>query len=379
MTLANFKQFIHDILPPMMFDEFLGLTLWQYGYLFALILVAFIIQRIIQYLLETQIVNILARSGVVIDERNKKFFIIPSGVIIFTLTLRAGLAIPFLPEKLKFILDQGAYIGFTIAIVLASYHLVDVIMLYLEKKAADTANKFDDIFVPLLRKTSKTFILLMGIVIVGEALTLDMKSLLAGLGIGGLAFALAAKDTVGNLFGSLTIVLDRPFQIGDWVVIDGKVEGMIEQVGLRSCRIRTFYDSLISLPNGQLTNVSIDNYGKRTYRRYSTSISIEYDTPVELIEQFCEGIRDIIKAHPFTRKDTYHVYLNDMSASSLDIMLYVFWQVPNWPAELHERHRLLIDIIKLARDIGVGFAFPTQTIHIANNETNPVSSPDLSS
>lgn len=370
MDFISLKQTIRSLLPETMFEQSLGLTYWQWSYLFGLILIAWIADRLARSYIAKFTVKILSRSGIVLDDRNKKFFITPLGILFFAGTLRFGISLSYLPLELKDLINRGAIIAFAISAVLTCYHLVDVVMLYLEKKANETENKFDDILVPLLRKSAKTFVVLIGAVTIGEALTLDMKSLLAGLGIGGLAFALAAKDTVGNLFGSLTVVLDRPFRIGDWVVIDGKVEGMVEEVGLRSCRIRTFYDSLVSIPNGQLTNAAIDNYGQRTYRRLSTQISIQYDTPVELIETFCEGIRQIILKHPHTRKDKFHVYLNNMAASSLDIMLYVFWKVPTWEQELAERHRLLMDIIKLGRKLGVEFAFPTQTLHVINGH-NP--------
>ena len=183
-----------------------------------------------------------------------------------------------------------------------------------------------------------------------------------------MAFAFAAKDTISNLFGSLTVILDHPFSIGDWVVIDGKIEGTVVDVGMRSTRIKTFYDSVISIPNGMLTNVQIDNMGKRNFRRYSTKLGVQYDTPPEKIEAFCEGIRQIIIGHKWTRKDYFHVYFNGMGASSLDILLYVFWEVPDWKSELAERHRLLLDILRLGNEMNIDFAFPTQTLHLQQSE-----------
>ncbi|MBT5095065.1 MAG: mechanosensitive ion channel family protein, partial [Halobacteriovoraceae bacterium] len=243
--------------------------------------------------------------------------------------------------------------------------------------ARESDNKFDDILAPLFRKTAKFFVVAIGFIFIGDSLTLDMKSIIAGLGIGGLAFALAAKDTIGNIFGSLTVLLDRPFRIGDWVHIDGTVEGMVEEVGLRSTRIRTFYDSLITLPNGRLTNAHIDNYGQRKYRRFTTKVGVQYDTSPEKLEEFCQGIRQIIKDHEFTRKDYFHVYFNGFNNSSLDILVYVFWQVPNWAKELEEKHRFLMDILKLGNKMGIDFAFPTQTIHLQgqDNFETPKSSP----
>ncbi len=211
--------------------------------------------------------------------------------------------------------------------------------------------------------------ILLGIIFIGDSLTIDMKGLITGLGIGGIAFALAAKDTISNTFGSVTVILDKPFSIGDYIKISTlNIDGMVEEVGLRSTKIRTFYNSLITLPNGQLNNLHIDNLGKRKYRRLNTTLGLQYNTPPEKIEAFCEGVRQIILTHKYTRKDNFHVYFNKFSSSSLDIILYVFFEVSDWNHELAERHRLLINILRLAQEIGVSFAFPTQTIHMFNDE-----------
>ena len=262
----------------------------------------------------------------------------------------------------------AARVVLTIGLSFFAYSLVDVFFLFIAEEAKKSTNKIDDVLVPLFRKASKVVVALLGLFFVGDALSFNMKNLIAGLGIGGLAFAFAAKDTIANLFGSLTLILDRPFGVGDWVKIDGDLEGTVVEVGIRSTRVRTFYDSVIAIPNGHLANVHIDNYGQRTYRRLSTKISIEYSTPPEKIEAFCEGIRQIIATHKWTRKNYFHVYLNELASSSLDILLYVFWQVPSWSKELAERHRLLLDVLRLGKELGIEFAFPTRTLHLFNEE-----------
>jgi MscS family membrane protein len=163
-------------------------------------------------------------------------------------------------------------------------------------------------------------------------------------------------------------LIDRPFQIGDWVTI-GAADGTVESVGVRSTRIRTFYNSLITIPNSQLINATIDNWGARKFRRITCTIGIAYDTPPEKIDAFCEAIREIIRQHPYTRKDYFHVYLNEFSNSSLGILLYAFVQTPDWSTELREKHRLYNDIIRVAKSLKIEFAFPTQTVYLRNEET----------
>jgi len=174
---------------------------------------------------------------------------------------------------------------------------------------------------------------------------------------------LAAQDTIRNLFGSLTIFLDRPFQIGDWVVGTG-FEGTVEEVGFRATRVRTFYNSLVYVPNGKLTDMIIDNMGARVFRRYRAMLAITYDTPPELIDAFCEGLREIVQKHPDTRKDAFFIYMHEMGSASLNILFQIFFKVKTFPEEFQARHEIILQTLHLAKALGVRFAFPTQTIHI---------------
>ncbi|MEZ4248966.1 MAG: mechanosensitive ion channel family protein [Polyangiales bacterium] len=268
----------------------------------------------------------------------------------------------------------------TTATVLLLYRLVDFAADLFAKRAERTESKFDDQIVPLVRKTSKVFVAVVGVIFVLQNLDVDVGSLLAGVSLGGLAFTLAAKDTVANLFGSVSIFADQPFQIGDWVVIDGH-EGVIEEVGMRSTRIRTFYDSLITIPNSKVADAAIDNYGRRRFRRQTFEVGITYDSSVEQVEAFVEGIRAILKANPAVRKDAYEVHFRHFGASALQVFVYFFFQVGSWSDELRQRHNVLLEIMRLAKRVGVDFAFPTQTLHLETLATartiEPRRAPDL--
>ncbi len=196
-----------------------------------------------------------------------------------------------------------------------------------------------------------------------DRIGLPAYSVLTGLGVGSLAIALAARETLANLLGSIAIMLDRPFAIGDWIKLND-AEGTVEDIGFRSTRIRTFYDSQLSVPNSVTMGATIDNMGRRNYRRVYTTLAVRYDTPPERIEAFVEGIKAVIIAAPSTRKDEFHVVLNDFAPSSLSIMLYFFLQVPDWSTELVERQRVLLEIVRLAERLEVKFAFPTQTVEV---------------
>ncbi len=252
--------------------------------------------------------------------------------------------------------------------VWCAYRSVDVVSEFIERQATETTSRMDDLLAPFVRKSLKVLVTVFGIVFVASNINIDVTSLVAGLGIGGLALALAAQDTLSNLFGSLTVLFDRPFQVGDWVVIGGDIEGTVEELGFRSTRIRTFYNSVITVPNAKLISVQVDNLGERRYRRIKALLSLTYNTQPDKIEAFCEGIRELIRTHPYTRKDYFHVWLNQFGGSSLDVLLYCFVKTPDWSTELREKHRLFLDILRLAKELGIEFAFPTQTIYMAKDD-----------
>jgi len=244
-----------------------------------------------------------------------------------------------------------------------AYRLVDVLTDWLDVKASGTESRLDDQLVPLLRKTLKVFIAVVGAIFVLQNLNVDVGSLLAGLGLGGLAFALAAKDSVANFFGSLVVFVDKPFQIGDWVMIDG-IEGTVEEVGFRTTRVRTFYNSLVTIPNAKMTATPIDNYGARRWRRYVANLGLQYDTPPERMEAFCQGVREIIQRLPGMRKDFSCVEFDKYGDSALNVLVYCFMDAADWSEEMRIRTRLNLEMLRLAADLGVSYAFPTRTLHI---------------
>lgn len=243
------------------------------------------------------------------------------------------------------------------------YRMSVLLTLYLEKLAGKTESKIDDQVVQLVSRSIKIFVFSLGVLLALQNMGIQIFSLIAGLGLGGLALALAAKDSLANFFGSIMLMLDRPFRVGDWVIAGGE-EGTVEDIGFRSTRIRTFYNSLISIPNSKIATSSIDNMGLRDYRRVKTTIGITYDTPPEKVEAFVKGIKDIIKNSLSTRKDYFHVVFTDFGPSSLNILLYFFLKVPDWSTELVERQKIFLEIKRLAAALEVNFAFPTQSLHI---------------
>ncbi len=202
----------------------------------------------------------------------------------------------------------------------------------------------------------------------------DMTAVLTGLGIGGLAFALGAQDALKNLFGSFTLLADRPFVVGEIVQIGSQDLGVVEVVGLRSTRIRTNDDTLLIVPNSNLTTMNITNFGRRRYRRYLTRIGLAYSTAREQLIRFRDGLRELIRKQPRTRKEVFEVAINDLAASAIEVLVSVFFEVADRQQELAARDALILDILRLAEELNVELAYPTQTIHLvsADQANQPV-------
>ncbi|MES9944837.1 MAG: mechanosensitive ion channel domain-containing protein [Candidatus Thiodiazotropha sp.] len=349
---------------------------WQWIGLLLTILAGVVIDKLITLFLKTSVRR--WRNGTRHNEFKEisEDILRPLGLMAMAIVWWGSLNLMGLPENVMLVLLLAVKFLASISGVWAAYRLVDLVSAYLHKQAELSDNKLDDALVPLIPRTLKVFITVIGFVFIADNLNVDISSLLAGLGLGGLAFALAAKDMVQNLFGSVTVLMDRTFSVGDWIIVDD-VEGSVERIGFRSTRVRTFYNSVVTVPNSKFITATVDNMGERRYRRLSCKLSLTYDTPPDRIEAFCEGVRELVRQHPYMRKDYYHAYLNEFAASSLDVLLYVFWETPEWNTELRERHRFMLDILRLAQKLGVEFAFPTQTLYMKKEDEAAASATEM--
>ena len=279
------------------------------------------------------------------------------------------------PTVVEDIVHQLASLLGAVALVMLGFRGVDIFTDVLGRRAELTDSRFDDQLVPLVNTGLKIVTLLIGMLFILGNLGVNVTSLVAGLGLGGLAVALAAQDTFRNLLGGVTIFADRPFQVGDWVVV-GSIEGTVEHVGFRSSRVRTFYNSVVTVPNARIVDTHVDNMGLRQWRRYRTTLGLAYHTTPDQVQAFVEGVRAVIRANPEMRKDYYIVEFTEFGASSLEVLLYCFIDAPDWNAELRTRHVLNLDIMRLAEELGVEFAFPTQTLHVASMPGQPAEVPE---
>ncbi|MFP4370419.1 MAG: mechanosensitive ion channel family protein [Candidatus Kapaibacterium sp.] len=353
-----------EMLPAFSREKFLGLYLWQYFGFFLYVSLAYLFYRVFSWIFGYFVIRVLVRFAKDdIASRYIKPIARPLSFLLVLLLLKI-----FIP-LLRMPVETGAFVLmlvnslFPVTLAITAFRLTDFVGELMSRLASKTKTTIDDNIVPMLKRILKVVIVIIGAIYFLEAIDIAIIPLLAGLSIGGLAFALAAQDTIKHFFGSITIFTDQPFEIGDWIIFDGG-EGTVEHVGMRSTRVRTFYNSLISIPNGKLADAKVDNMGRRKYRRYSTNIAITYDTPPDLIEAYVEGLKKIVEEHPATWKEYYNIYMNSFGDSSLNILFYIFFDVPDWSQELKARHEVILQAIRLADELGVRFAYPTQTLHM---------------
>jgi len=244
-----------------------------------------------------------------------------------------------------------------------SYLICEAVGLWLERSTAGSADHLHQHLVPLVRKSLKVLVVLLGTLILIQSLGFNVVSLLAGLGLGGLALALAAQDTAANVFGSIMILLDRPFKVGDLIRI-GDTEGVVEEIGFRSTRIRTFYRSVVTLPNSFVAKEKIDNLSHRDSLRVRHTLGVTYSTSIEQITQLTDDIKRDLTLNPLVLKDDIRVNFSQMGDFSLQIQIQFFVTLM-LPMDLADFEQdLLLQIMKLAKNRQVEFAFPTQTLMI---------------
>ena len=229
------------------------------------------------------------------------------------------------------------------------------------------SNKNDHLSYELSRfivRMIRILIILLGIMAILYNFGINVTAFFASLGIGGLALALAAKDTAANLFGSIALLVDRSVKIGEWIKVND-IEGVVEDIGMRTTKIRTFEKSLIAIPNSIVALSPIENYSRRGIRRIKMTIGLTYDTPRSTIEAIVSDLRVLLDHHPdIAQNETKLVNFRDFNASDLGILIYAFAIRSEWKTYLEIREDLNLKIMEIVERHGASFAFPSQSLYI---------------
>ncbi len=352
--------------------EIAGNELWRIIALFMIILIAFVIGKIVKIILQRYAPKLEDQQRFVFASALKA--LARSSVYFFGVAgIYLGLNILSMKPRAAEVVDTINSILMVSAIGYLVFWLVDVPSTWLSKISEKTRSRLDDTLVPIIRKSLRITVVILVLVQIIQILSdKPLTSIIAGLGIGGIAIALAAQDSLKNIFGSFILFVDKPFELGDRVVVDGH-DGPVEEVGLRSTRIRTFDGHLITIPNGELSNKIIQNIGKRPFIRRVVDITITYDTPPEKLDRAVEILKEILENHEGMKEDFRpRIFFNEFNAASLNIRVIYWYHPPDYWTFMEFSERFNREVFGRFNEEGIDFAFPTQTLYLAGDFFRPL-------
>lgn len=357
-TLAYLQQLIDQTV--------LGINITRFIIAFFVLFFALILKRVLAHLFTKTIFKAAQKTSSQMDDillkninKPAEFLVVVAGFYIAIKILQ----LPTQPTNLDQLGQNVFQVLLTFNLAWFGYNMVSLLDHWMQHWAERTESTLDDHLIPFIRKSLRVFIVFLAILMLVQNLGYSISGLLASLGLGGLAIALAAKDSLSNIFGSIMILLDRPFTIGDWVKA-GEMEGTIEEIGFRSTRIRTFSKTLITIPNSVLMNMSIDNFSQMPKRRIKLTVGVTYDTTPTQMRQSVAAIKQMLREHPAIDQDFFLVNFTDFGASSLDIMVYCFTTSTVWGEYLDAREDVCLKIMETLEEIGLEIAFPSQTLYM---------------
>jgi MscS family membrane protein len=336
--------------------EGFGLQIWQWISLAGLLVGGWLVALMLWWT-----IKLAVRRHVPKDHVSARTRLRWAGISLVSTLVAAlvGYGLPYLglPAPLLIALIFSVRLAGIIGVSILLVTVWEILLTIWVRRSPWANDRSERLVVPVLSRLGRAFMVLGAIIAVIALAGVNVAGLIAGLGIGGLVIALAAKDSVENLFGSVTVLVENPFQIGDFVRVNG-IEGEVEQINLRSTKIRTAEDSVVTLPNSQLITAAVENLGRRRYRRARLMLKVHFATPPETIHEFCEQIRASLAAHPSVVSDKSYVYLNDFGDTTLNVLVQFFIVAANWNDELATRDEVMRKIMDLAGDLGVQFAVP---------------------
>ena len=357
--------------------EILGNTIQDYSWFFGAVLLGFIFKRLISKYLSHLLFKVLGKKGGEVGvEKFDTLLTKPIGFCIMLTVIYLGSTHIQYPAVwdldtvneigLKMLINKGFSLIYIYSIFRIFLRLIDYIGLILLKRAEKTASKMDDQLIPFVLEIIKFVVYVFAIfIILGSVLGVNIIALTTGLGIGGLALAMASKESLENLLGSFTIFLDQPFTVGDIVTV-GSVTGVVEKVGFRSTRIRTFDKSLVTVPNKKMIDAELDNLGLRPVRRVKFNIGLTYETTPEQMKAIVTDIQEMINLHEKTNQDG-RVRFQEFGSSSLDIMVMYFVASPKWEDLINVKEDVNYKIMEIVKKHNSDFAFPSTTVYLQKN------------
>lgn len=350
---------------------FAGNELWRIIALGSIIALSFLIGKVLKYSLK-RLAPKMKASGRILGEVAILSAANSITFLVFSIGLSAGFAFLLVPEGVEGLVNTTLELLVILAVGHFVYRQIDVLDEWLKRFSKDDTT-IDDMLVPIIGKSLRVVVVILVVLQAAQALSdQPITSILAGIGIGGLALGLAAQDTIRNFFGSLMIFADKPFNVGELINLDNKL-GTVQEVGVRTTKVKTLDGHMLTVPNGVLANTTIHNIGKRQFIRRVFSVTITYDTSPDMVDRALEILKEILDNHEGMDENfPPKVFFDDLNADSLNLKCFYWFHPPDYWSYMEFTEKVNREVFRRFNEEGIDFAFPTQTIHLAGDKDRPV-------
>lgn len=330
----------------------------------ALILI-WVLRRVLTWLVLRPLRRMASRTGRDVDDAILDAIVLPMRVAVIAVAVLISIEILDVGSSINTLTNHIGRTLFIFALLLLAYSVVDIFAPSSNRLFAITGITLDERLLPFVRTAIKLVIIAVGAVIILQEWGYDVSGLVAGLGLGGLAFSLAAQDTVANLFGFTALVSDRPFDVGEYIKTPD-VEGLVEHVGLRSTQVRRLDQSIVYVPNSVMANSAILNWSRLEKRRLDMMLGITYDATSEQMRVLLHRLREMLDAQPNIEPDSVVVYFVNFGESSLDVLIRGYINLADWGEFTAEKERLSLIMMDMVAELGMSIAFPSRSLYIEN-------------
>ncbi len=341
-------------------------TIWiEYGVALLVFSIFYLMRRYLTRVLFAVLIKAFPRYEDEISENIYPAFINPIRFLIVVLGIYIALrclTLTYLQEERLLTLFRSTLV---LILTWGAYNLTGVYSSLFENMGRRMNINIDDVIIPFLSRFVRFVIIALAITVLAQEWGFDINGFIAGLGLGGLALALAAQETLSNIFGGLVIITEKPFAVGDWIQTSA-VEGTVEDIGFRSTRVRTFAHALVTVPNAVLAKDAITNWTRMGKRRVTFKLGVTYTTPRDKLEKCVNNIRSMLGEHPDVHKDLIMVRFDAFGDSSLEIFLYFFTITTSWVDHLAVKENVNFRIMEVLADEGVEVAFPSRSLYFEN-------------
>ncbi|MBN2288921.1 MAG: mechanosensitive ion channel family protein [Candidatus Glassbacteria bacterium] len=356
-------------MPDYMTQAVLGQEAYRYLAAFLIILASLVFRKVFDQYIARKLRSWSEKTRFEYDDILISALTPPVNALVLSLGLFFAIFsfdLPREPYDIPRFVTQTYHVTLSLIAVWAAYRLTELLTEFTRQFFSRQDDHLAKQFTPLVRQAIRATVLIFGGVMIVQNLGYSVSSLLAGLGIGGLAIALAAQDTVANVFGTVVMFTDKPFRVGDWIRF-GEVDGFVESIGFRSIRLRTWSNTVMVIPNKKITSEIIENCSSMNKRRVKMTIGVQYDSPVEKVRQLVGRIRSLLEHDPEVHQEYMLVRFTDFGPSSLDVFLYYFTVSTVWAEYLEVRERINLSIMEIVHELGLSFAFPSRTVYFGNS------------